>query len=332
MTRNIKEFVNQNGLGASVEFPTRMGEDHVCILLGLYNGAANLKPQLLSLAKQSHKDWSLIISDDGSLDDWFGTVSGFADRHAPGRTWLMQGPQTGFAQNFLSLVRRAGPIVPYAAFCDQDDIWLRYKLARALAHLKAVPEGLPGLYAARTMICDADLTPLRRSPLFKRRPSFENALVQSIGGGNTMVINRAALDLLQDTAPRASGVVAHDWWAYQLVSGAGGVVLYDRTPSVLYRQHPDNAVGASDTLLAGLQRMHHVAKGRFRTWNDANIDALDRSRPWLTPDAANTLDHFKAARAGRLHRRLQALWRSGATRQRLRGTLALFAAAAINRL
>ena len=179
------------------------------------------------------------------------TLSDFGECHAPRRTWIMRGPGQGFAQNFLALLRQAGPLVPYAAFCDQDDVWLRHKLARALAHLRTVPRGLPGLYAGRTMICDDDLKPLRASPLFKHPPRFENALVQSIGGGNTMVMNRAALDLLQDTAGQAKGIVSHDWWAYQLIAGAGGVVIYDRMPTVLYRQHSGNLVGASDSAFGG---------------------------------------------------------------------------------
>ena len=182
------------------------------------------------------------------------------------------------------------------------------------------------------MICDDDLTPLRPSPLFKRKPCFENALVQSIGGGNTMVMNRAALDLIQDTAPRARGVVAHDWWAYQIVSGAGGVVIYDPTPTVLYRQHGSNTVGANDTLFAGLRRMRQVAQGRFRDWNDANLAALERSRPWLTGDAATALDHFQMARHGPLPHRLRSLRRAGVIRQRFRGTAALWAAALLNKL
>ena len=37
----------------------------------------------------------------------------------------------------------------------------------------------------------------KRQPLFERAPDFRNALVQSIAGGNTMVFNRAARDLLR---------------------------------------------------------------------------------------------------------------------------------------
>lgn len=332
MTRNLKEFVNHARANYTGSFPGDVGEDHVCILLGLYNGADTLAEQLKSLAAQSHKDWSLIVSDDGSRDDWFPLVAGFSEAQAPGRTWVTKGPARGFAVNFLNLACLAGPLVPFAAFCDQDDVWLPHKLARAIAHLKSLPDGRPAIYVSRTLICDGDLKNRRPSLLFKRPPSFRNALVQSIGGGNTMVLNRAALDLVQDTAPRASEIVSHDWWVYQLVSGAGGTVLYDRTPTLLYRQHGHNMIGANDTLGAQFCRVRRVFEGQFRRWNDRNLAALDRVRPWLTDDAKLTLDRFKRARRGPLWHRLVALRSSGVVRQRWRSTMALWLAALANRL
>lgn len=332
MTRNIKEFVNQARSIRTDSYSGNVGKDHVCILLGLFNGAGRLAEQLESLAAQSHKDWSLIISDDGSQDEWFDIVEGFAARHAAGRTWITQGPAKGFAANFLNLACLAGPMVPFAAFCDQDDVWLPHKIARALSHLHSVPNGMPAVYVSRTMICNQDLKEKRPSLLYQKPPSFENALVQSIGGGNTMVLNRAALDILQDTAPRAAGIVAHDWWVYQLISGVGGRVIYDKTPTLLYRQHESNMIGANDTWRAQILRVRRLIEGQFQNWNDANLAALNRVRAWLTQDAVATLDHFQIARSGRLYSRLAALYRSGVTRQRRRGTLALLLAAVLNRL
>ena len=332
MTRNIKEFVNHPRSYSTSPFPADVGEDHVCVLLALYNGARTLGAQLESIEAQSHQDWSIIISDDGSSDDWLPIVERFAQRREPGRTWVTPGPQQGYARNFLSLVTQAGPMVPYVAFCDQDDVWLKQKLARALSHLKTLPPGIPALYTGRTMICDDEMRQLRPSLLFKKPPTFGNALVQSIGGGNTMVLNRAALDLLQDTAPKATSIVSHDWWAYQLITGAGGTICYDRTPTVLYRQHDGNLVGANDTLLASLARLGRLAKGHFQDWNTANIAALLKVRPLLTPTAQGILDDFVAARSRPLIGRLCALKKSGVRRQTRRGTLALWLAAILNRL
>lgn len=330
MTRNIKEFVNHNAEPGSVH--ANFSTDHVCVLLALHNGASMLADQLNSLAAQTHTDWSLIISDDGSSDDWIEIATSFAETRAKGRTWLISGPQKGFAQNFLSLTKAAGPFVPYAAFCDQDDVWMAAKLARALEHLKALPAGRPALYCSRTMVCDSTLRAQNPSPLFRRPAGFSNALVQNIGGGNTMVMNREALDLVQDTMRHAKGIVSHDWWVYQLVSGAGGIVIYDTEPTLLYRQHGQNTIGSNNSYLASAARLKALFEGRFRRWNGANIAALYRVRHWLTPEARRTLGWFAAAREGSVKCRLKALSRSGVYRQTLRGTAALWLAALTNRL
>ena len=330
MTRNLKEFVNQH---AELRSPRdTYGDTHVAILLGHYNGGARLEEQLESLSAQTHRDWSLIVSDDGSSDGGLQVAAQFAKAERGRRVWITHGPRQGFAQNFLSLVAMAGPLVPYAAFCDQDDVWYPGKLTAALAALKDVPPGRPALYCGRTLVTDADLAPIRPSPLFARPPGFRNALVQSIAGGNTMVLNRAALDLLQDTRHHAAGVASHDWWAYQMVSGAGGTVIYDPEPQVLYRQHDRNLIGANAGCRARLGRLGGLLRGTFRAWNDANAAALARASHWLTPQSRETLARFQSARTRGLVPRLAGLRRSGVYRQSREGQLALWVAAALNRL
>ncbi|MEM9426990.1 MAG: glycosyltransferase [Pseudomonadota bacterium] len=330
MTRNLKEFVNHNIDLATC--PGFGGDRHVAILLAHYNGNAHLGEQLASLAAQTHRDWSLILSDDGSSDGWLATAEGFAHAHPAHRVSRVEGPRQGSAQNFLRLLVCAGPTVPYAAFCDQDDVWLPWKLEAALAALAQVEPSRPALYCARTMVCDRDLSPLHPSPLFRRPPGFRNALVQSIAGGNTMVLNRVALDLLQDTAQHAKAVVAHDWWAYQIISGAGGRILYDPKPRVLYRQHAKNQIGANNSARARVKRVRQLLQGRFRAWNATNIAALCCARHWLTPDAREVLLWIQDVRTGPLHRRIFALCRSGIYRQSWQGQVALWVATLLRKI
>ena len=66
------------------------------------------------------------------------------------------------------------------------------------------------------------------SPFHGRPPGFRNALIQNIAGGHTMVMNRAAREILIDSGVRDAFL--HDWWTYMIVSGAGGRVFYDLHP------------------------------------------------------------------------------------------------------
>jgi glycosyltransferase involved in cell wall biosynthesis len=303
---------------------------HVAILMGTRDGAAFLPDQLRSLADQSHANWSLVVSDDGSRDITRAIAERFAAAH-PQRVVVRAGPQRGATVNFLSLATDPAIAADVFAFCDQDDVWHADKLTHALARLGTVPAGVPALYCGRTELMTEDGRSYGLSPLFRRPPSFRNALVQNLGGGNTMVFNRAAKALAE--AAGAQDVVLHDWWLYQLVAGADGVVLYDPQPMVKYRQHPGNLIGSNQGGPARLLRLRLMLGGRFRDWNATNIAALRRLPAHLiTPENRRVLDLFAAAREGSLSKRLASLRRSGVYRQTMLGNLGLIAAAALNRL
>lgn len=306
---------------------------HVVILLGLHNGADLIGEQLESFAAQSHSAWSLIVSDDGSSDAGTEVVKAFAASHADHEVKVLQGPCKGFAANFISLINATPEAAEFAALSDQDDVWKPEKLARAVAMLGELDPQTPGLYVARTMICDKKLRTLRPSLLFSRPPDFRNALVQSIGGGNTMVLNRGSIELVQRIAGKTPHIVAHDWWLYQVVTGVGGVVIYDSEPSVLYRQHGSNLIGANDTLRASWTRLRHIWSGRFQNNIDQTVAALEAVSGELTTDARDALEEFSRARRSRsVFGRLWRLRKSGTFRQRWRGTVALYLAAAIGKL
>ncbi len=318
----------------ALDRPTKSGrpeadDAHIVILLATRDGAKVLPDQLASLVDQTHKNWSLLVSDDGSKDETRAIVRRFARDHPGIRVTLLRGPQKGSAQNFLSLLRAAGR-ARFVAFCDQDDVWFPDKLARGLDSFRAKTG--PAIYGSRTTIADESLRPLRPSPQFRRKPAFENALVQNVAGGNTMILNRAALDVLQPASLKATHVVAHDWWCYQMVTGCGGELMLDQTPSLLYRQHDANQIGANSGLVARAARVRSLAQGEFADWMDGNIDALDGARNALTPEAQRQLDVIKKARRASLFARLLRLWRAGVHRQTVLGSLAFWLAAILGRV
>ena len=169
------------------------------------------------------------------------------------------------------------------------------------------------------------------SPLFTKPPSFANALMQNIGGGNTMVFNDVARKLLIE-AGKSVNVVTHDWWTYLLVSGCGGQVFYDAMPTVRYRQHAHNLVGMNASMSARIKRIVQLFKGRFREWNDLNVAAINSMRVHLTPKNQQILDQFVVARQQPLLRRMSALKSSGIYRQTLFGKLGLIVAAVFNKI
>ena len=307
-------------------------EAHVVILLAVYEGAEFLPDQLQSIAAQTHAGWQVLASDDGSGDASRDILESFASAH-PAR--CLPGPRAGAAENFLSLIRRAPEHAPaghWLAFCDQDDVWLPDKLARGIAALGAWDDPRPALYCSRTWITDADLANRRKSAARPRPPSFRNALVQNVASGNTILLNPAATRLVEEAAREIERVVVHDWWVYQLITGAGGRVVHDDEPSLLYRQHDVNQIGSNDTRLARLRRIRQLLKGHFRDWNEVNIAALMQLRARLTPENRAILADFVAMRQGPLPARLVRLWRLGLYRQSRVSTFALWLSLVLKRI
>ncbi len=311
--------------------PSTSGDRKVAILLATRNGAPFLEQQLASLEAQSHPAVDIWASDDGSTDATIDILEAWQKRWRKGRVDIVQGPRAGFAENFRSMIRDRRIEADYYAFCDQDDVWEPDKLATAIGWIDTQPSATPLLFCSRTRTMAETGALLGHSPLFRRPASFRNALVQSIAGGNTMVLNRLARDLVALASDR-SAFVSHDWWCYMIVTGAGGTVRYAERPFVLYRQHAGNIVGANTSGRARMDRLRRLLHGQFAKWSDLNIEGLDRNRDLLTHDAANVLDLFKKARRGNLFASLADLRRSGVYRQTAAATLLLWIAVAAGRM
>lgn len=294
---------------------------HVAIILAVKDGAEFLQEQLQSYSSQTHQNWSLHMSDDGSRDDSFKLVQAFAQR-VPQTVTLRPGPEKGPCRNFLSLLQAANIDADYFAFSDQDDIWHARKLERALNALQSIDGDSASLYCSRTELIDDRGQHIGYSPAFTKPPGFRNALVQNIGGGNTMVFNRRARELLMKLGDQEA--VAHDWLTYIVISATGGTVVYDPHPSVRYRQHAENFVGSNLSMRAKMTRMGMLLQGQWRSWNSANLKILENLGPNIAKTNAETLSNFVKLRSEtRLPQRMRYLWKSGVYRQTFVGNVAL---------
>jgi len=225
-----------------------MTSPFVTILLATYNGARHLPEQLCSLAGQTRRPEKLVVRDDGSSDDSIGLVREWGTAVGIPVHVVPAGERLGPARSFLAALRAAGPADIYF-FCDQDDVWLPEKVARAVDAVTATPADVPHLHATRLEIVDEHLQPLRAGYL-PTELSFASAACESVLTGCTMAFNTALARLLSGDPPRF--LIMHDWWAY-LVATACGHVSYDARPSLLYRQHGANTLGASPQGLANLR-------------------------------------------------------------------------------
>lgn len=298
----------------------------VAILMGSYNGSKYIGQQIESIASQTHANWRLVVSDDGSTDDTLTQIEQHTQDWAPGQLTVRQGPRQGFCQNFLSMACDTMIRADMYAFSDQDDVWLPNKLQVAVEHIQqhAHPEQ-PYVYCGRTTYVRDNLKPYEQSTLFVYPRTFRNAMIQSIAGGNTMVFNQAAKKLIEQAGMVPT--VSHDWWLYQLVTGAGGRVFYDPATYILYRQHAAALVGGNTAFFARVKRIFMALQGRLGVWSDRNILALNQARHLLTPESREILDLFVRLRRSTLAQRFRMIEVCGLYRQTWRGTISLIVAA-----
>ncbi|WP_254846382.1 glycosyltransferase family 2 protein [Pseudomonas koreensis] len=303
----------------------------VAILMCTYNGQAYLKEQIDSLISQTHQNWTLYISDDGSTDGTLALLETYRELIDSQRIHLFSGPREGFAKNFMSLVRNENVEGDFFAFSDQDDIWHNDKLERGIRQLQSFPRNQPALYCSRTRLINENRKVIGFSPKFNRPPLFQNALIQSIAGANTMLLNGAARDLLNRTSPDIP-VVAHDWLAYLLTTACGGKVIYDSEPTLDYRQHGGNVIGSNSSIKERILRLGKLIDGRFSRWSDVNLSILEPLEEDLTASNRQTVHDFKKARQSTLLQRFRLMRSSGIYRQTLMGNISLILAIYLNKI
>ena len=281
----------------------------VTVLLSTYEGARYLPQQLDSLLRQSFGRWTLLWRDDGSSDETVPVMRAFATAAGAGRCRMAGGTadHLGIAASFLTLLRQVPPGTT-AAFADQDDIWLPEKLQRGADALAAGPPERPALYFARQRLVDEALTPLGLSPFRGWPTAFPAALTQNVATGCTVMLNPAAVALVAASDP-PDGTL-HDWWSYLVVSAAGGRLIADPVPVMLYRQHRLNAVGAPHSMLRrGLMALRR-GPDEFMQLFRRHVAGLVAYRHALSAPAVDDLLVLQSALAGGLPSRLRALFRT----------------------
>ncbi|GAB6927482.1 hypothetical protein JCM10914A_14650 [Paenibacillus sp. JCM 10914] len=242
----------------------------VQVLLSSYNGDSYITEQVQSILRQSYPEVSILIRDDGSTDSTIELVEELM-RIYPGRITLIPGSNVGVVASFFELLRSADPEADYYCFCDQDDVWLEHKVEEAVKRLESsVHAEVPAMLSTSTYLTDENLNRKGIWPKPPARgPSFLNALFENIAIGATITMNTSARNLFIQCSPvNSKQVMMHDWWVYLMVS-AFGTVIYDHTPSMLYRQHGHNVVGGSNSLLGKLKSKwasfkRHTGNGLLR--------------------------------------------------------------------
>ena len=115
--------------------------NHIDILMATYNGGLYVRNQILSIIGQTYQDWKLIIHDDGSTDDTLSIIKELV--HMDKRIQLIEDgmKKNGPGGNFMHLLQYSD--APFCCFCDQDDVWLEYKVKAMFDEIQRYDNTIP---------------------------------------------------------------------------------------------------------------------------------------------------------------------------------------------
>lgn len=282
--------------------------ENLAILLATYQGEKFLEAQIESLLQQTCKDWQLYVHDDGSDDGTAEIVQHYRNQY-PEKIVLVEGPSMGGARdNFLYLMKQVE--APYYMCCDQDDIWLPAKIQRTFDEMKALEEQesaqVPCLVFTELTVVNENLKVIaermsRYQKLDCENPVLNRMLMQNVVTGCTMMMNRKLRDMAIQYKNHKN-IIMHDWWI-SLIAAQFGKISYIDEPTILYRQHGENSVGALDTsnvsyILKKVRRFKNNQTAVLNTQIQAKelVDTFGLSADTIPGKLASCLDAGKLKR------------------------------------
>ena len=219
------------------------------ILLATYNASEYLTAQINSiLVQQTSTNWRLLIRDDHSNNLTINIIQNYQTKSDKIHLINNENKNLGTSLNFSCLLENSKS--DYLMFCDQDDIWLPNKIEITLNKMlemeKKHGKQTPILIHTDLKVVDNNLNLI--SPSFRNYQNLDpnpqnllpRLLVQNFVTGCTMMINKPLRDLI---IPIPTQAIMHDWWI-ALIAASFGKIAYISEPTVLYRQHQQNTVGA----------------------------------------------------------------------------------------
>ncbi|MDD2888671.1 MAG: glycosyltransferase family 2 protein [Aliarcobacter sp.] len=218
----------------------------VIILLSTYNGERYLKEQLDSLCNQSYKNIEIYARDDGSDDNTLKILKSYPVQ------LLETTRNLGARDSFFELLSKAiyASNGDYFMFCDQDDVWDKFKVEKTLNKMLEVElnnPNIPILIHTDLEVVDKNLNSISKSMWIYEdiRPeynSFNRLIIQNTITGCTVMIDRK---LALKSITIAKNAVMHDWWI-GLVASYFGKIEYLKESTIKYRQHDNNTIGAKN--------------------------------------------------------------------------------------
>ena len=244
----------------------------VDVLLATFNGERYLEEQLHSLDQQEGVNVRVWANDDGSDD---ATLTILLKWQKSGLIKdITKTQRIGSTRAFLKLLSEHSDS-EYVAFCDQDDVWDPIKLITQVGKLR---DETSMFITSQRLHIDATGRIIGKSRRLRKAPSFENALVENIAPGNTLLMNNQAIKLINSFPNPA--IAHYDSWIYLLIAAFGKVEFLD-LPLVKYRIHGGNLVGLRKFILQRFisSNQNYLNQAKYFSENvGSHLDKYNKTR------------------------------------------------------
>jgi rhamnosyltransferase len=257
----------------------------VAVLLAGFNGRNWIEEQIKSILNQNGVDVTLYISIDLSVDGTNDLVISLASVNK-NIVVLSYGESYGSAAaNFFRLISEVDTSdFDYVALSDQDDVWLDWKLNRAVSIL-----GESSFVAYSSNM--TAFWPDGREQLLRKsyRQCKYDHFFESPSAGCTFVFEQAVLSgfksKFNSISQFAKNVTTnHDWYLYAYVRQLGMNWYIDDCSAIMYRQHSSNEMGVNSGFKNYVSRLKMVASRWYRVQVENVIDSF---APELKPKLLN---------------------------------------------
>ncbi len=236
----------------------------IAVLMATYNGKQWLSEQVESILQQVNVHLTLFVSDDHSTD---GTLE-YLKQLVQLDSRVVVLPQTArmgsAGKNFYRLVCDVDASgFDYVAFADQDDIWNLDKLSR---HVELIKAENAECVSSNVMAFwpDGSQKLIRKS---QPQKTFD-FVFEAAGPGcsflmSTWLVNKL-YEEIQSSNSLAKNVLMHDWLTYAICRAHKRRWVIDPVPSLKYRQHANNVIGANSGIKAIFNRLRKINDGWYR--------------------------------------------------------------------
>lgn len=238
----------------------------ILILLATYNGLHYLPALIESITNQKNVQIQVNISDDNSNDGTYQYIENLSTQDVRFKLLPTIGLFGSAGRNFYRLITDSDfSNFDYVAFADQDDIWFPDKLSN---HVELIKQHKVDAVSSNVIAFWSDG---KEKLIKKSQPQREHDYIfESAGPGCTFLMTPWLVNQVKQVLSSsnfstiANSVALHDWLTYAVCRSLGHTWLIDSYPSVQYRQHAHNVIGANNGCKAKFARFRRISDGWYR--------------------------------------------------------------------